>query len=527
VAGSGDAERRYAAVRDVVAELQEALLPIALPVLPRLRIAARYLAAGLDQAPGGDLFDAVLLAGGAVALVVGDVVGHGLAASAAMGQLRAVLNELLLAEPDLATVLTRLDAFAARTPTLRAATLALAVLDPAGGSMRYATCGHPPPLVISSDGTTRFLPGTGTGPLGTGPPGTGSAAALATGTLEPGEMLLLYSDGLIERPGRTVPEGMTELAEAAAAAMASQARLAGVPAAAADRVCQLTVELLARAGYADDVTALAAQRLAHPVPALQLELPAEIASLHRIRDGFDGWLAQLSPLAADQDDLRLAIVEIVTNAIEHAYPAGQPGPVGLRAAIRDDGMLECHITDRGTWREPDLAVADRGHGLMIAGHMADQIQVHHLAQTEHAAGTTVTLRRRLRRPAVLASGTSASPAAYQGGPAFSVDIVPGGPVPAVTVRGPVDITTVGQLTRQLLTASRGGTLPLVVDLSQVTHLASGGVRALYQVIGQLKDHKQDLTLLAPLSCPAHAVLELVRLPHSEPPAAHGGERAPA
>ena len=77
--------------RAIVAELQEALLPTALPVLPRARIAARYLVAGQEQAAGGDWFDAIPLNGGAVALVVGDVIGHGLSASAAMGQLRAVL----------------------------------------------------------------------------------------------------------------------------------------------------------------------------------------------------------------------------------------------------------------------------------------------------------------------------------------------------------------------------------------------------------------------------------------------------
>src|SRR6185312_8527005 len=100
--------------RSIVAELQEALLPTALPVLPRARIAARYLVAGQEQAAGGDWFDAIPLDGGAVALVVGDVVGHGLSASAAMGQLRAVLAELLAAEPDLRLVLGRTDAFAAR-----------------------------------------------------------------------------------------------------------------------------------------------------------------------------------------------------------------------------------------------------------------------------------------------------------------------------------------------------------------------------------------------------------------------------
>ncbi len=98
---TADAERRYRAARDVVAELQEALLPSTLPVLPRASIAAHYLVAGQEQAAGGDWFDAIPLGDGRIALIVGDVVGHGVAATAAMAQLRAVLAELLAAEPDL------------------------------------------------------------------------------------------------------------------------------------------------------------------------------------------------------------------------------------------------------------------------------------------------------------------------------------------------------------------------------------------------------------------------------------------
>jgi serine phosphatase RsbU (regulator of sigma subunit) len=234
-------------------------------VLPRARIAARYLAAWQEQTAGGDWFDAVPLADGTVALMVGDVVGHGIAASAAMGQLRSVLDELLAAEPNLRTVLTRAEVFAAKRGALQAATVTLAVLDPADGTLRYTTCGHPPPLIISRDGTSRYLPGTQTGPLG-----TGSAPDLATVVLQPGELVLLYSDGLIKRPNGTVAEGMAELAKVAADAAAGPALPAGAGPAAADRVCQLTVELLARAGYADDVTILAAQRLAEPIPALHL-----------------------------------------------------------------------------------------------------------------------------------------------------------------------------------------------------------------------------------------------------------------
>ena len=215
---AADAECSNADGRGIVAELQEALLPTALPVLPRARIAARYLVAGQEQAAGGDWFDAIPLDGGAVALVVGDVVGHGLSASAAMGQLRAVLAELLAAEDDLGQVLRRTDAFAARMPSLRAATLVLVVLDPAAGTLRYTTCGHPPPLVIGVDGKARYLEGTGTGPLGTGSP-----PVLASSTLAPGELVLLYSDGLVERPDRTIAEGMGELAVVAADAAANRA----------------------------------------------------------------------------------------------------------------------------------------------------------------------------------------------------------------------------------------------------------------------------------------------------------------
>ena len=319
--------------RRIVAELQEALLPTALPVLPQARIAARYLVAGHEQAAGGDWFDAIPLAGGSVALIVGDVVGHGVAASAAMGQLRAVLAELLAAEKDPGHALERADAFAARMPALRAATLVLVVLDPADGSLRYATCGHPPPLVIGTDGTAGYLAGTGAGPLG-----TGSAPRLAAGRLASGELVLLYSDGLVERPDQTIAEGMADLAAVAADAAGKPGKpgkpgepgdegangVHGVDPAAAERVCQLTVERLTRVGHADDITALAAQWLADPVPALHLELPSRRPSLTKARDAFAGWLSRLDAAAEDWEALHLAMVEVFTNAIEHAYPHEAP-----------------------------------------------------------------------------------------------------------------------------------------------------------------------------------------------------------
>ena len=535
---AAEAERRNPAGRGIVAELQEALLPTALPVLPQARIAARYLVAGQEQAAGGDWFDAIPLDGGGVALVVGDVVGHGVAASAAMGQLRAVLAELLAAEQDLRQVLRRSDAFAARTPSLRAATLALAVLDPATGRLRYATCGHPPPLVLGVDGTARYLTGTGTGPLG-----TGSTPMLASCVLAPGELVLLYSDGLIERPNRTIAEGMAELAAVAADAAANRSLVHlpneprsieprsiehGADPAMAERVCQLTVEMLTRTGHTDDITALAAQRLADPVPALHLSLPSERPSLTTARDAFAGWLSQLDAAADDADALHLAMVEVFTNAIEYAYPRDEPGTIELDATLENDGNVACLVTDHGTWRAPGPDDADRGHGLMVAGHVVDKLLVSHPRPngTVDSRGTTVILRHRLRRPAVLAPGLQGEHVAHLAGPRFTVDTsvtadatagapadAPAGATARALVGGPVDITTADLMARRLLSVSRGGTVPLVADLTGVTQLASAGVRALYQVSEQLAAHDQELTLVAAADSAAHMVLDLVRLDH--------------
>jgi serine phosphatase RsbU (regulator of sigma subunit)/anti-sigma regulatory factor (Ser/Thr protein kinase)/anti-anti-sigma regulatory factor len=509
-----NAEHRGAPARGIVAELQEALLPTALPVLPRARIAARYLVADQEQAAGGDWFDAIPLDGGRVALVVGDVVGHGVAASAAMGQLRAVLAELLAAETDLGQVLDRTDAFAARMPALRAATLALAVLDPARGTLRYTTCGHPPPLVIAAGGAARYLAGTGTGPLGTGSP-----PVLADSALAPGELVLLYSDGLVDRPGRPLADGMTELAMVAADAAASRALAHGAGPAAAERVCQLTVELLTRTGHADDVTTLAAQRLAEPVPPLHLALPGERPSLTTARDAFAAWLGRLDATAEDWEALHLAMVEVFTNAIEYAYPKGQPGMVELDATLGDDGSVECRVTDHGTWRPPDPVEEDRGHGLMVAGQVVDSLLVSHPARAgdglgNGVRGTTVTLRHRLRRPAILASGHHGQDAVRPAEPPFRVDTsAAAGATAQALVGGPVDITTADHLARRLLSASRGGTLPLVADLTAVTQLASAGVRALYQVSEQLAAHGHELVLVTSPGSTAHTVLDLVRLGH--------------
>jgi serine phosphatase RsbU (regulator of sigma subunit)/anti-sigma regulatory factor (Ser/Thr protein kinase)/anti-anti-sigma regulatory factor len=519
---AAEADRRYAAARDVVIELQQALLPTMLPILPQARLAARYLVAGHEQAAGGDWFDAIVLADGIVTLVVGDVVGHGVTASAAMGQLRAVLNDRLAANPDLACALAETDAFAARTPDLHAATLVLVALDPVDGTLRYATCGHPAPLVIDGGGTTRFLPATGSGPLG-----TGSAPVLSVDQLEPGELVLLYSDGLIERPGRSARDGMAELAKVAADAALNRALPVGSAASAAERVCQLTIELLTRTGYADDVTALAAQRLPEPVAPLQLELPATLEALTTARRALSEWMQAIDPVADDRAALQLAVAEILLNAVEHAYPADTTGVIGLDLLIRDEGYVECRIADHGTWQVPRPEPNGRGHGLMLVEHLIDDVLVSHPPQVASVPrgtrGTMVTLRHRFRRPAILGTESSCHHRAH---PSERFDVETGH-AGLVVVRGPVDVFTADQFTRELLAVSGGGTLPLTVDLTGVSQLASAGVSALFQVAEQLRVQLQELTLIAEPGSDVATVLDLVCLKYRgpadpEPGARHAG-----
>jgi anti-anti-sigma factor len=515
--------------RETVA-MQEAMLPRELPVLPQTRIAARYLSAAAEDAVGGDWFDAFLLPDGRVALMVGDVADRGVAASAAMGRLRAVLKRALTVQPDLTAVLAEADHFAADDAALSTATLCVAVLRPTDGEFRYATCGHPPPLLAARDGTARFLPMTGARPLAAGAgPLTAHAAShgsrssgmpplLGSGVLESGEVLLLYTDGLVERPGRTLDDGLADLAIVAGDALANATLASWAPAPPAERVSQLTVELLTRAGYSDDVTTLAVWRQPTPLPSLDIELPASLEAVVTLRRAFSDWLEVLGIALADRQFAELAIVEVVTNAVEHAYPPGTPGPVRLEAAVSADGYLETRVSDRGHWRVPDVTEAGRGQGLSVAAQFAEELRVSHPPQDASgppgALGTVVAMRHRLHRQPMVAPLAVGPPVARTPYPPFAIKMEAAEPAPRVRVSGPVDHSTADRLVSRLFATCRAGVLPLIVDLSAVTILASAGVRVLYRVAAQLAAHGQELTLISEPGSPAAAVLDLVQLPRT-------------
>ena len=505
VAQVADLQERYEQTRDVVTALQRVLLPPGLPVLPGAQIAASYLPAVTDSAAGGDWFDAVVRPDGSVALVVGDVVGHGVTAAGVMGQLRAVLRDRLDTGAHLVDALAAADRFARRIPAAHATTVCVALLDPADGTLTYCTAGHPPPLLVTEAGDTRYLAGTGGTPLG-----TGAFFPVRTEKLELGDLVALYTDGILERPGRTIPTSTAELAHVAADSAAGRA-LRAPDQSPAERVCSQTVELLVRTtGHTDDITVLAAQRVA-PAGPLELELPATPESLRPSRAAIAGWLARAGATAQDTFVLQHALGELMTNAIEHAFDGVEPPAtpvVRLRAELSAGGCLEVTITDQGRWREP-ARQSTRGRGLALTSQLVETMRVEPTAE-----GTVATVRHSLTRPArLLSDAVSARPVVT---PAefhlTELNGTDGGTDGGVRVEGPVDSTTAKRLEQGLLQRTRGGTLPLTVDLSAVTHLASAGVSALHRVAERHSRQGGKLTLIAAPDSPARHVLALVAIP---------------
>ncbi|MFJ8631959.1 SpoIIE family protein phosphatase [Streptomyces sp. NPDC093568] len=204
-----DNARMYSRERDAALTLQRSLMNPSLPVVGGLELTARYLPAG-DHEVGGDWFDAIALSGGRTALVIGDVMGHGIHAAAVMGQLRTAVRTLARLDTPPGEVLRALDAAVADLGDNEMATCLYAVHDPLTGQCLIARAGHPPPVVADERGTVAFLDGPAGPPLGVGRQGCELQRVL----LAPGSLLVSYTDGLIENRGTDLDQGMLRLAQA-------------------------------------------------------------------------------------------------------------------------------------------------------------------------------------------------------------------------------------------------------------------------------------------------------------------------
>ncbi|WP_141278675.1 SpoIIE family protein phosphatase [Pseudonocardia hydrocarbonoxydans] len=363
--------RLYEAEHRIAEVLQTSLLPQELPRLPGLTLGSRYLAGAAGTQAGGDWYDVLALDEHRAAVVVGDVVGNGPGAAAVMGQLRSAVACALLDGHGPARVLEQLDRFAARVPGARGSTAACVVVDRARGELCWARAGHPPPLLLD-DGRVRLLEG----PTGTvlGVPGRPPYREnrVAAG---PGATVLLYTDGLVERRGEVIDDGVARLADhAAALAHRDPDALLG----------DLLDRLVPAGRPSDDVAVVAARILP---PALHLRVPAVPGQLRPVRGAVRGWAAGHALPADVTDDLLLALGESVANAVEHAYPAGRPGEVECALERAADGTVAVTVRDSGTWRPVPSDNGHRGHGLTMIRAVTDAVEVERLP-----TGTTVRFR---------------------------------------------------------------------------------------------------------------------------------------
>jgi anti-sigma regulatory factor (Ser/Thr protein kinase) len=414
-----------------------------------------------------------------------------------MGQLRAVLHDHLLHGADLSQVVGALHRFARSTEGARAATVCVVELDPRTGALAYCTAGHPPPLVVSADREPRFLELTGAGPLGTTP-----HFPTASTVLEPGELVLLYTDGVLERPGVPTAQATVDLGRVASSAARDGGR-PGTPTP-AQRVCQDGLDVLTNdTGYADDITLLAAQRTPL-VPPLHLRLPATPDAVRRVRSEVASWLGAVRARALDELTVQHAVGELVANVVEHAY-ADQValGDVTVDLELGAGGQLHCRVRDRGHWHGgPDDGPSPaRGRGLAMASSLVDDLEV-----TTNASGTTTRVRHRLTRDAQLLTGgqepgATSPPASEE---PYTADLRGA----RLRVGGAIDVVSAPRLRVDLERASRGRSRPVDLDLSDVTHLGSAGVQVLHEA-----ESRGSLRISAAAGSPAQHVLQLVNLPY--------------
>ncbi|MFC7550403.1 SpoIIE family protein phosphatase [Plantactinospora sp. GCM10030261] len=362
VAQAAERARRFENQHGTAQLLQRSMLPEYLPELPRLRLAARYEPGVDGNAAGGDFYDAFLLPGGQLAVVLGDVVGHDVQAAALMGQVRAALRALALNDPDPPAVLRGLDRLVgslgaeARSDELFV-TVAYGVIDPADGTMTLSSAGHPAPLVrrTGTDGRARadFLDVPPGAPLGLG--GRRMATDLR---LAPGDTLLLYSDGVVERRGQGLTEGFAGLAGAIAAAPAGDPRT----------LCAVASTAVPGATD-DDVAVLAVEHAVTPSRSAAMEVPAEPTAPGRVRH----WMTdQLTAWQVPDQVVGAAVLctsELTTNALLHAGTAARVeidlSPERLLVSVADSG------TRGRVVRARTEALSSRGRGLGLIEQLSD------------------------------------------------------------------------------------------------------------------------------------------------------------
>jgi len=362
--------------RSIARSLQSGLLAVDVRSTTVI-VRTRYQASDASMEIGGDWYDAVVLDDGRLAVAVGDVVGRGLPAATTMGQLRSALAVTAMQAKDAADAINILDGYSRRVHGAKCTTVCIALMDPGARSVSYASAGHPPPLLVTPDGASRYLEGGRSWPLGidTSVPRPGVAIDL----LPAGSLLLLFTDGLVERRGESLDAGLARLQQVVSANWNLPLR----------RLKQaIFAALVDDPEVVRDDVALVAARTTGSSPSLFADaFAARPDAAHAARHRLQKWLRDTGIETGHADSLTLGIAEAVANAIDHGSRRDASQIVKVEVAIRDTDIL-ASISDSGHWLPGiDGYFSGRGRGHVLMEALLDDVDIDTDAQ-----GTIVTLR---------------------------------------------------------------------------------------------------------------------------------------
>ncbi|MEV4335030.1 SpoIIE family protein phosphatase [Streptomyces sp. NPDC049597] len=354
----------YEQEHDLAEGLQQAMLPRRIPEVPGAQIAVRYRSARLGQDIGGDWYDIIALPGGRVGAVIGDVQGHDTHAAAVMGQLRIVLRAYAAEGHTPATVMARSSVFLHELDTDRFATCFYAEVDLSTGVVQMVRAGHVDPLIRDQDGSCRRLPVPGGLPLGLSAEFGRLAYTVSTVELDPGQTLLLYTDGLVEQPGADLDDGMHLLASLVHSGPSDLQLLA-------DRLCEVVDE---RAGDDDVAILLLRRKRAYASQTFgrlqqhvgQNDPEALRSSRHMVRAAVRAWGAH-----ERADEVELAADELITNALMHTDGGAV---VTVRVLSGVERRLRVEVEDRSSAlpRRRDAGETGvSGRGLMLVDRLSE------------------------------------------------------------------------------------------------------------------------------------------------------------
>ncbi|MFJ6934533.1 SpoIIE family protein phosphatase [Streptomyces sp. NPDC101132] len=344
--------------------LQQAMLPRRIPSVPGAQIAVRYRSARMGRDIGGDWYDVIPLPGGRVGAVIGDVQGHDTHAAAVMGQLRIVLRAYASEGHAPATVIARASGFLHELDTDRFATCTYAEADLTTGVVQLVRAGHIDPLLRSREGDVRRVPVEGGMPLGLSAEFGRLEYPVTTVELDPGETLLMCTDGLVEQPGADLDDGIQALTSQIRRGPAELQSLA-------DRLCEIVDER----GGDDDMALLLLRRRVEETPrgggrlqqhVAQNDPEALISARHMIGAAVRAWGA-----GERADEIELVADELIVNALMHTEG---PAIVTLRVLTGPERRLRVEVEDRSSALPRRREAGESGvsgRGLMLVDRLAD------------------------------------------------------------------------------------------------------------------------------------------------------------